>query len=44
MLENIIAVICIANTVAITFLVISYMKMKRNTLEDDGAADTSQEN
>lgn len=42
-LLNLVALTCFTNTVVLTYLCVSYFRFKKNTLEDDGTADTDKE-
>ena len=41
---NLLTVVCAINTFVLTYLTYCYFRSKNNTLEDDGATDTEQEN
>lgn len=41
---NLIGIVCAINTFVLTYLTYLYFKNKDNTLQDDGATDTEQEN
>ena len=44
LIVNLIAIACAINTVVLTYLTYRYFTNKDNTLQDDGATDTEQEN
>jgi hypothetical protein len=44
LIVNIIGIVVALNTIVLTYLTYLYFKNKDNTLQDDGATDTEQEN
>lgn len=44
MLLNIITIVCLINTVALSFLTVIYLRGKKDNLEDEGTANTNKKN